>query len=157
MIGEGANDDAIKAEMRTLTIDALKTDPGSENLPEDEMSKKADQLVEQQFAQISSKWFRRFLVLDPREFLRKVTCPVLAINGSKDLQVPPSQNLGEIEKALKAGGNKDVTVKELPGLNHLFQHTQTGAPSEYSTIEETFAPEALEIVTSWIKQRTATK
>ncbi|MBL8760023.1 MAG: alpha/beta fold hydrolase, partial [Phycisphaerae bacterium] len=154
MIGDGANDDAIKAEMRTLTIEALKADPSSASLPEDEISKKADQHVEQQFAQIGSKWFRRFLVLDPREFLKKVTCPVLAINGSKDLQVPPGQNLGEIEKAVRAGGNNDVSIKELPSLNHLFQHSQTGAPSEYSTIEETFAPEALEVVSSWIREKT---
>lgn len=154
MIADGTSDDAIKAELRAITIDALKADPGNAALPDDEMSKKADQLVEQQFAQIGSKWFRRFLVLDPRDYLKKVTCPVLAINGSKDLQVPPGQNLAEIEKALKAGGNKDVTVKELPGLNHLFQHTQTGAPSEYSMTEETFAPEALELVTSWIRERT---
>lgn len=157
MITDGAGDDTIRGEMLTITIDALKVDPSSANLPEGEMIKKAGQVVEQQFAQIGSRWFRRFLALDPRDYLKKVACPVLAINGSKDLQVPPSQNLGEIEKALKAGGNKDVTVKELPGLNHLFQHTMTGAPGEYATIEETFAPEALEIVTTWIKQRTALK
>lgn len=157
MIADGASSDAIRAEIRALTIEALKADPSTANLPEEELNKKADQLVEQQAAQMGSKWWKRFLVLDPRDFLKKVMCPVLAINGSKDLQVPPSQNLGEIEKALKAGGNKDVTVKELPGLNHLFQHAQTGAPNEYSTIEETFAPEALEIVTTWIKEKTAAK
>lgn len=157
MIAEGEGDDAIRGEMRAITIEALKADASTANLPEEELNKKADQLVEQQFGQIGSKWFRRFLVLDPRDFLKKVKCPVLAINGSKDLQVPPSQNLGEIEKALKAGGNTDVTVKELPELNHLFQHSTTGAPSEYSTIEETFAPEALDIVTAWIRARTGLK
>ena len=69
--------------------------------------------------------------------LQKVKCPVLAINGEKDLQVDPQQNLPPIEAALKAGGNSDYTVKELPGLNHLFQSCQTGSPIEYGQIEET--------------------
>lgn len=153
MIAAGADPEAVKSEIRAITIEALKADPSSANLPEEELNKKVDQLVAQQVGQMGSKWWKRFLVLDPRDFLKKVKCPVLAINGSHDLQVPPSQNLGEIEKALKAGGNTDVTVKELPELNHLFQHSKTGAPSEYSTIEETFAPEALDVVTAWIRAR----
>ncbi|MFO0835451.1 MAG: alpha/beta fold hydrolase [Phycisphaerales bacterium] len=157
MIAEGADPEAIKGEIRAVTIEELKADPSSASLSEDELNKKAEQLVAQQVGQMGSKWWKRFLVLDPRDFLRKFTCPVLAINGSHDLQVPPSQNLGEIEKALKAGGNTDVTVKELPELNHLFQHSKTGAPSEYSTIEETFAPEALDVVTAWIRARTGLK
>jgi fermentation-respiration switch protein FrsA (DUF1100 family) len=86
--------------------------------------------------------------------LRKVRCAVLAINGEKDLQVDPKQNLPPIEKALQEGGNPDFTVKELPGLNHLFQHCQTGAPSEYGKIDETFSPEALELIGNWIVDRT---
>ncbi len=75
---------------------------------------------------------------------------MLAINGEKDLQVPPKQNLSAIESALKAGGNTHYTVKELPGLNHLFQTANSGAPTEYGKIEETFSPTAMEIVTKWI-------
>ena len=78
----------------------------------------------------------------------------MAINGEKDLQVDPKQNLPPIEAALKEGANSDYTLKELPGLNHLFQHCQTGSPSEYATIDETFAPEALELIGGWISQRT---
>jgi len=95
-------------------------------------------------------WMRFFLSYDPRPALRSVRCPVLALNGSKDVQVPPGQNLPEIERALKAGGNRDVTVRELPGLNHLFQTCTTGAPTEYAAIDETFAPAALESLTTWI-------
>ena len=80
-------------------------------------------------------------------------CPVLAINGEKDLQVPPKENLEAIDKALKDGGNKDVTIKELPGLNHLFQPCKSGLPSEYGKIETTFAPEALELIGDWIRKR----
>lgn len=93
---------------------------------------------------------------DPRPTLQKVKCPVLAINGEKDLQVPPKENLAAIEQALKAGGNSDFTLKELPDLNHLFQHSETGSLTEYSKIEETFAPEALQIIGDWIKSRIGT-
>jgi fermentation-respiration switch protein FrsA (DUF1100 family) len=79
---------------------------------------------------------------------------VLALIGEKDIQVPPKENLPEIEKALRAGGNKDFTVKELPRLNHLFQTCQTGNIDEYARIEETFAPSALELIADWIGRHT---
>nr|HQU74775.1 prolyl oligopeptidase family serine peptidase [Calditrichia bacterium] len=82
--------------------------------------------------------------------LKKVACPVLAINGEKDLQVPPRENLAAIEKALRDAGNKGVTVREFPQLNHLFQHAQSGAPSEYATLEETFSEEVLTFMKDWI-------
>jgi fermentation-respiration switch protein FrsA (DUF1100 family) len=74
----------------------------------------------------------------------------LAINGTKDLQVSPKVNLDAIKKALEKGGNKNVTIKELPNLNHLFQKCETGLPSEYATIEQTFSPIALEEISNWI-------
>lgn len=101
----------------------------------------------------TSPWFRYFISYDPAPTLMKVKCPVLAINGEKDLQVPPKQNLPAIRKALQAGGNKDFEVDQLPGLNHLFQTAKTGAPSEYSDIEETISPVALEKMASWILKR----
>ena len=94
------------------------------------------------------------LFYDTREPLRKVSCPVLAINGDKDIQVPSQVNLKGIEEALKAGGNTNYTVKELPGLNHLFQTAATGAIAEYSKIEETISPSALELISDWIKEQT---
>jgi pimeloyl-ACP methyl ester carboxylesterase len=100
-----------------------------------------------------SPWFRFFLTYDPRPALRKATCPVLAINGEKDLQVPPKENLPAIEAALKEGVNRDYTIKEIPKLNHLFQTCQTGAPSEYAQIEETFSPTALQVIGDWIAAR----
>jgi fermentation-respiration switch protein FrsA (DUF1100 family) len=93
---------------------------------------------------------RFFLTYDPATALRKVTCPVLAINGSLDLQVPPAQNLPAIRKALEEAGNKRFEVDELPGLNHLFQTAKTGSPSEYAEIEETMSPVALDKIASWI-------
>ena len=97
-------------------------------------------------------WFRYFLKYDPRPTLEKVKCPVLALNGEKDLQVPAKENLKEIEIALKKGGNKNFKIVELPGLNHLFQTAKTGSPSEYSKITETFSPKALKIIIEWINK-----
>lgn len=106
---------------------------------------------------VSSPWFRYLLTLKPAETLRKVRVPVLAINGSLDLQVNAKENLPAIEKALRDGGNKDVTVQELPGLNHLFQNAKTGSPNEYATIEETMSPLAMKTVSDWILARTSAK
>jgi uncharacterized protein len=103
-----------------------------------------------QIKQITSPWFRYFLVYDPAPALMKVKCPVLALNGEKDLQVPPKQNLPAIRKALEAGGNPNFEVDELPGLNHLFQTAKTGSPAEYVEIEETISPVALEKIAGWI-------
>ncbi len=97
-----------------------------------------------------SPWFRYFLKYDPRPTLEKVSCPVLVLNGEKDMQVPAKENLREIEKALKKGGNKNFKIVELPDLNHLFQTSKTGSPSEYSKITETFSPKALKIIKDWI-------
>jgi len=98
----------------------------------------------------SNDWMRYFLITDPAVFWKKVKCPVLALNGEKDLQVSAKVNLPAIEKALKSGGNNSVTTISFPGLNHLFQHSKTGAPSEYGEIEETFSPEVLKIMADWI-------
>jgi pimeloyl-ACP methyl ester carboxylesterase len=106
---------------------------------------------------IGTPGFRYALTLKPDEILRKVKQPVLAINGSLDLQVSAKENLPAIEKALRAGGNKDVTVVELPGLNHPFQTAKTGSPMEYATIEETMSPVALKTISDWILARTAPK
>jgi len=110
-----------------------------------------------QLQSLLSPWLKFFLTYDPKPTLTKVKCPVLAINGEKDLQVPPKENLSAIEEALVAGGNKNFTVKELPGLNHLFQTAQTGVPSEYVKIEETISPIALKIIGDWILEQTETK
>jgi uncharacterized protein len=95
-------------------------------------------------------WFRRFLELDPRPYLARVRCPVLALNGGKDVQVLADENQDEIKKALAGGGNAGTVVKKLPGINHMFQTAPTGMPNEYRNIVETFAPSALETISSWI-------
>ncbi|MGQ7944839.1 alpha/beta hydrolase family protein [Flavobacterium sp. WC2509] len=101
-------------------------------------------------SQIISPWLVGFLKLDPAIALEKVKCPVLALNGEKDLQVSADPNLEAIKKALVKGGNKNVTTKKIPNLNHLFQECETGAIDEYATIEQTCSPVALEEISSWI-------
>lgn len=104
--------------------------------------------------QLSYPWLADFIRFDPEIPLSKVKCPVLAMNGGKDLQVPSKQNLEAIEAALKDNGNEDVTVIELENLNHLFQECETGLPTEYAEIEQTFSPDALKIMGDWILQQT---
>ena len=112
-----------------------------------------EQILSAQVQQVNSPWFRFFIDADPAESLRRVTVPVLALNGEHDLQVPPYQNLPAIEAALSEAGNPDYTIRKLPKLNHLFQTSATGSPQEYAQIEETIAPLALDLVASWILER----
>jgi fermentation-respiration switch protein FrsA (DUF1100 family) len=99
-----------------------------------------------------SPWFRHYVRYDPRPTLKKVKCPVLAIHGERDLQVPARVNLSGIATALRAGGNQNVTTISLSNLNHLFQTCETGSPLEYERIEETMSPVALEAIANWIRQ-----
>jgi uncharacterized protein len=88
-----------------------------------------------------------------RPALRQVRVPVLALGGTLDQQVPARENLSGIDAALRASGNEDYKIVELAGLNHLFQTATTGAPAEYATIDETVAPQVLDLIASWINQR----
>ncbi len=111
-----------------------------------------DQITEQ-LKVLLSPWYRHFLSYDPREDLKKISCPVLALFGSKDVQVPAEENSSAILQALETGRADDYSVMTLDGLNHLFQHAQSGSIQEYGAIEETFAPEALEAISAWIYGR----
>jgi pimeloyl-ACP methyl ester carboxylesterase len=104
-------------------------------------------------ARLGGPWFRYFLNYDPVPNLARIKVSLLAINGSLDRQVPAGDNLAAIRKA--TAGNKDVTIVELPGLNHLFQTARTGGLGEYQQIEETFAPAALDLMTAWLQKRFA--
>jgi fermentation-respiration switch protein FrsA (DUF1100 family) len=110
--------------------------------------------AEGQIRSLLSPWMKYFLTYDPLPELRELSIPVLALNGEKDTQVPPTENLLPVEEALREGGNPDVTAEVLPGLNHLFQTAETGVPAEYAGIEETLSPAALEKIAEWILERT---
>ena len=98
--------------------------------------------------QIQSPWMQKLLSLDMRPRLGSITCPVLALNGTKDIQVDCESNLGALRDGLPA--NPRNRIEALEGLNHLFQHCTTGAVSEYRQIEETIAPEALALIVAWL-------
>lgn len=96
-------------------------------------------------------WMRYFLKYDPAPLLEQLQIPVLALNGEKDVQVTAAENLAGFERALKKAGNKNFKIMSFPHLNHFFQTAESGAVSEYSTIEETFSPQVLEVMRNWIK------
>src|SRR5215469_2377029 len=156
----GASADAIEKDvaMERELLAAVERDKDDavlqKELREKLTGKLSNQQLDAQFKMVSSPWFRSLLEYDPAATLVQVTCPVLALNGDKDLQVPPQQNLPPIRKALAAGGNNNYEIDELPGLNHLFQTAKTGAISEYGEIEETMSPVAMEKVASWILKQT---
>jgi pimeloyl-ACP methyl ester carboxylesterase len=104
----------------------------------------------------TAPWMHAFLLIDPATYLAKVKCPVLALNGANDLQVAADQNLPAIALGLHAAHNPDVTIQTLPQLNHFFQ-TDPTATSRYASIEETFAPSALQVIGDWLSARTSGK
>jgi pimeloyl-ACP methyl ester carboxylesterase len=113
-----------------------------------------DAVIEKQMQPLLSPSFRSLISYDPRPVLAQIRCPVLALGGGKDTQVPAEDNLAAIARAVRSGGNTDVTTRELPDLNHLFQTCQTGSVVEYATIDETIAPAALEEIYGWVARRT---
>lgn len=98
---------------------------------------------------MQTPWVLDFIATDMACYLPKIKCPVMAVNGSKDVQVDAHDNLSALRKGLKP--NKKNLIKEYEGLNHLFQHCTTGQATEYRLIEETFAPEVMQDIVDWIK------
>ena len=112
------------------------------------------QYISMALNQVNNPWMRYFIKYDPVPVLKKVKCPVLALNGENDLQVPAKENLAAIKTTLQSGGNKKVTTVAFPKLNHLFQESKTGLPAEYSEIEQTISPAVLEKIAAWIHEQT---
>ncbi len=116
-----------------------------QGLPEDQAKAYAKQAVASTKA-TANPWMKRLLELDPAPYISKVTCPVLALNGEKDLQVIADRNIPIIRDLLST-----ATIKTYPDLNHLFQHCKTGNPTEYYAIEETISQEVLTDMINWIR------
>lgn len=150
MVIKSDDNQKLKTALTDLINQALTND-SSARLPK---GMKQEAFVSMQVSQILSPWMQYFLKYDPSMALERVKCPVLAINGEKDLQVSPKENLTAIKNALAKGGNKRVTTIEFPGLNHLFQECTSGLPGEYAEIEQTFSPEVLDQMTNWIITQT---
>jgi len=102
---------------------------------------------------LSTKWWKYFASYNPQIALQKLKCPVLAINGSSDIQVPAEANLKAIEFALKKAGNKKVTTMKFDGLNHLFQKCTKCTVQEYGELETTIEPEVLEYINNWLSKK----
>lgn len=145
----GYSEDVTDLYCKTLEslFDELKAGRNPE-LTNHGLPAKLEQNLQIVKAQSSTPYMRYFLALDMTARLGKITCPVLALNGTKDRQVDCEENLNILRHGL--GGQKEI--KAIEGVNHLFQHCSTGDTSEYKDIEETFEPEALEIIIEWMKK-----
>jgi alpha/beta superfamily hydrolase len=151
LVGKSTDLRLLKADLSKLAKEKNILDAPAQLMPP-KMTK--EQFISAQLENLSSPWFQYVMKYDPGSTLKKVRCPVLAINGEKDVQVPPKENLQTINDILKRAGNEKVTTKELAGLNHLFQECDNGSPLEYQTIEQTFSPVALVLMSEWIRKQT---
>ena len=149
IVNKSNNLEQLRTDLTKYIKQQLKDNPNAEK----PSGMGDDDFVNLQVKQIANPWMQYLIKYNPAPTLEKVKCPVLAINGGKDLQVPPKENLDAIKKALTKGRNKNIKTKELPNLNHLFQECKTGSPSEYAKIEQTFSPIALIEILKWVKDR----
>ena len=140
----------VKLEIEKLLEQNLSDNPEANYLSETQKK----QMISQQKEQITSPWFRYFMKFNPDEFLSKIKCPVLILNGDKDLQVPAKMNTQGIQNSLAKAGNKKATTIVYPNKNHLFQECTTGSVNEYRTIEQTISPQVLTDITTWIEKQT---
>jgi pimeloyl-ACP methyl ester carboxylesterase len=111
---------------------------------------KRDEYTVEMVKQLRSTWFRYFIRFDPTPYLQSLSCKVLAINGNKDVQVVSKQNLPGIEAALKKSKSTHYDIKEIPGVNHLFQACNKCTVAEYGELEETISPIVLELIVNWL-------
>jgi len=147
IVKKSTNTDQLKTDLTNYFKQEIKKDTSVKM----HAGVSEDDFIKSKVNEISTPWFQFFIKYDPAPVLEKVKCPVLALDGSKDLQVPPKEDLEAIKKALVKDGNKNITTIELPNLNHLFQECITGSPDEYGTIEQTFSPTALTEILKWLK------
>jgi hypothetical protein len=141
----GVSEDEAAEAIRTIVSAALQSPPTG-------VTETVDPAMTEQFVTaFTDPWMRYFLSYDPAPALEDLDIPALALIGSLDVQVSAEENIPALEAALAT--NADATVSELWGLNHLFQNAETGAVSEYTRIEETFSPEAIDLITAWILEQ----
>ena len=143
------DEEALRQSLAEVLRDAFFDGPLAPPMPHEQV----ELAINQEMEMLTAPWMRDFLRYDPAPMLSRVQCPVLAVQGNEDVQVPAAANLPIVEKALTLHGNKAVTVKEFPGLNHLLQHCQTCLPDEYGEIRETVSPEVMQFVGEWIMKR----
>ena len=168
----GASDSEIATAAR-LNKKLYATMGECKNLPEEELKTKlqkmmrnelnklpaqergedsSDAKLQEGVMKVCSPWYRYFITFDPADYLTRTQCPVLALNGTLDMQVSCAPNLKGINDCLQKAGNRNVQIAPLEGLNHLFQKATTGTVEEYGKITETVNPLALKTVTDWINK-----
>ncbi len=145
----GGTDAMFIKERQALVAQHMKTAPLLIKLAPAQINTEIEAIGKQ----LNNPWMRFFLSLDPVPALQDTRCPGFAIFGENDLQVPPKQNAEPLESALQLGKGRDYEVKVYPKLNHLLQHSKTGAVNEYGTIEETISPEVLRDITRFMRSR----
>lgn len=138
-----------EAALRQVAEEQMAASPETAQLSGEDLEAALSAAVESNL----SPWFRFFIRYDPRPALGGLAVPTLALFGGKDTQVDADQNQSAMEAALAASGNRDVTIHRFADMNHLFQTASTGSPAEYARIEETMAPEVLDLIGSWITER----
>lgn len=136
---------SLEVLRQELYEDIVRTIP-AESLKDERIKKQ----VADGINTMTSPWYLHFMRYDPTADLQKIQCPVLALNGERDVQVDADMNLTAIESNIKKSGNQQVTIKKYPGLNHLFQHCKSCTLSEYGQLEETISPEVLQDMADWI-------
>jgi len=137
----------LNSKLEGLLTEELKAN-NSNKLTDEKIA----QIAKAQAPSITSSWFRTFLSIIPESNLSKLTCPVLALNGTLDFQVNAESNLAAIKSSLEKAGNKNYEVVPMEGLNHLFQKAKTGSLKEYGEIPESVNPMALNKVLDWINK-----
>ena len=141
--------------LRGLLLDEMRR--SADGLPADQKAAMTDSLlaarVDIQMNAVRTPWFAFFISHDPAQDLAGIRCPLLALFGELDQQVPPSLHMQPMSSALSKGRNPDVTLHTFTGSNHLFQKAITGNPAEYAGLEKEFAPGVLDYLTAWMKKR----
>lgn len=150
LVINSTNTNQLKSDLRLLLKTELdKNLQGSKSLSQEQKDAQINRIIDE----VTSPWLQYFVKYDPSIVLKQTKIPLLALNGSKDLQVPAEPNLNAIKAALQEAGNAHFKTVELEGLNHLFQECKTGLFTEYGQIEQTFSPKALDEMLNWIKMQ----
>jgi hypothetical protein len=152
-IRSGDGWDELTADLETKLRESIAEMPDSQRNVITDVDTFINTQVQAQLTALQTPWFRYFLDYDPAATFRRIDTPILALFGELDLQVPPAQNRGPLEQALRDGNHPDYTVRVLPQANHLFITATTGSPTEYATLEKEFVPEFLPLLTEWILER----
>ncbi len=149
----GGDLEGLKGEVAELMRESIAGLSEEERAAISDVDAYVNSTVEAQFAAVQSPWFRFFMDYDPAGDLAKITCPLLAVWGEFDLQVPAEENRARMEEVLSKAGHTDYTLEILPRANHLFQETETGAFSEYAELPQEFAPGFPDLISGWLLPR----